>query len=335
MTEVKDFLTEEGIIGLRKFKKGTILFPKSGASTFLNHRVILGIDAYVSSHLAGITADNKKALTKYLYAILVNIKAQDLKAQSDYPSLNENDLTNIQIPLPPLEVQQEIVAEIEVLEKEEADAKKKIREEKKQIENICLQAYSEYGKEKLSLLAKTNPSKAEIAHLDADTLISFVDMPSVSNEGYIANKSEKAYSELRKGSYTYFRENDIIIAKITPCMENGKCALATNLTNGMALGSTEFHVFRANNDKINTKYLFTLLNRKSVRIEAERKMTGASGHRRVPISFYESLEIPVPSLIEQQKIVAEVEALEKEIATAQEIINKIPAQKAEVLKKYL
>ncbi|MDR2887644.1 MAG: restriction endonuclease subunit S [Bacteroidales bacterium] len=171
--------------------------------------------------------------------------------------------------------------------------------------------------------------------MDADTPISFVDMPSVSNDGFIAKKSDRVYSELKKGSYTYFRENDIIIAKITPCMENGKCALATNLTNGLALGSSEFHVFRTDNDKINTKYLFTLLNRKSVRIEAERNMTGASGHRRVPIAFYESLEIPIPSLAEQQKIVSDVEELEKKIAEPQATIDAIPAQKVAVLKKYL
>jgi type I restriction enzyme M protein len=164
---------------------------------------------------------------------------------------------------------------------------------------------------KMGQVITTNPSKTEIADLDKDTLISFIDMPSVSNDGYITNKVDRKYSEIKKGSYTYFREDDIIIAKITPCMENGKCALAANLTNGLALGSSEFHVFRAINGKINIKYLFTLLNRKSVRIEAEKNMTGASGHKRVPITFYENQQIPLPPQEIQQKIVAEIEVLKK------------------------
>jgi restriction endonuclease S subunit len=249
--------------------------------------------------------------------------------------LQKPDFRNIQIPLPPLNIQQKIVSEIEVLEKKENEAKEKIANDKETIENLCLDIYAKYQKEKLMQLVITNPPKTEISDIDINTRISFVDMSSVSNDGYIANKVDRPYLEIRQGSYTYFREGDIIIAKITPCMENGKCALATNLTNRIAFGSSEFHVFRANSKKINSKYLFTLLNRKLVRIEAERNMTGASGHRRVPITFYENLEIPLPPLSEQQKIVAEIEKTEAQIAEAQKTIDHMPVLKNEVLKKYL
>jgi restriction endonuclease S subunit len=103
----------------------------------------------------------------------------------------------------------------------------------------------------------------------------------------------------------------------------------------VALGSSEFHVFRANNDIINTKYLFTLLNRKNIRAEAEKNMTGASGHRRVPIAFYENLEIPLPPLSEQQTIVSEIEIIEMQMAELEQQLNKIPQEKEAVLKKYL
>jgi len=242
---------------------------------------------------------------------------------------------SIKIPLPPIEIQEKIVAEIEALEKKEEEAKGKIEKGKEQIEDLCSNLFSKYNKIELSQLAQTNPSKGEIADLDKNTLVSFIDMPSVSNDGYIVNKTDRKYSEIKNGSYTYFRENDIIVAKITPCMENGKCALANNLTNGIALGSSEFHVIRANNDIVNTKYLFTLLNRKSVRIEAEKGMTGASGHRRVPISFYESLQIPIPPFSEQQKIVAEIEKIEVQIQDLQKELEQLSTQKELVLKKYL
>ena len=297
-----------------------------------------GKAAYSTDTFVIRSNNEEKIKTKFIYYLLESV----ISAINDcyfkgvgLKHLQKPDFRDTQIPLPPKEIQQKIISEIEVLEKKEADAKGKIEKGKEKIENICFQAYSKYGKEKLTHLAKTNPSKTEITNLDVDTLISFIDMPSVSNDGYIANKIDKPYSEVKKGSYTYFREGDIIIAKITPCMENGKCALATNLTNGLALGSSEFHVIRANNDKINTKYLFTLLNRKSVRLEAEKNMTGASGHRRVPIAFYENLEIPLPPLSEQQQIVSEIEKIETQIAELEQQLNEIPQEIETILKKHL
>lgn len=98
---------------LRAFPAGTILFPKSGASTFLNHRVITGERAYVASHLAGIICDEQKALTKYVYYLLCQIDARDITPDQSYPSLRLTEIGAIEIPLPPLEAQRGIVAEIE------------------------------------------------------------------------------------------------------------------------------------------------------------------------------------------------------------------------------
>ena len=98
---------------LRAFPVGTILFPKSGASTFLNHRVVTGERAYVASHLAGIICDEKKALTQFVYHLLCQVDARDITPDQNYPSLRLTEIGAIEIPLPPLEVQREIVAEIE------------------------------------------------------------------------------------------------------------------------------------------------------------------------------------------------------------------------------
>jgi type I restriction enzyme M protein len=98
---------------LELFPSGTILFPKSGASTFLNHRAVMGSPAYVSSHLACIICDPRKLLSKFAYHCLCRVDARLLTPDQAYPSLRLNDIGTIQIPLPPLEVQQEIVAEIE------------------------------------------------------------------------------------------------------------------------------------------------------------------------------------------------------------------------------
>jgi len=192
---------------------------------------------------------------------------------------------------------------------------------KKKVKIGLLENLNKFEQVKLSTIVITNPSKNEISKVDENTIVSFVEMASVSNDGYIETKVDKPLKELKKGSFTYFGEDDIIIAKITPSMENGKCALAQNLTNNLGMGSSEFHVFRVTK-LILSKYLFNILNTDNIRLEAEQQMTGASGHRRVPITFYENLKIPLPPLDIQQKIVDEIEVLEaKEMRAREEILE--------------
>ena len=179
---------------------------------------------------------------------------------------------------------------------------------------------SKYPLVKLENAVMINPSKSEIKDLPSDMIVSFIEMASVSNDGFIENMVDRPLSELLKGSYTYFIEDDIIIAKITPCMENGKCGIAENLTNKIALGSSEFHVFRCSKKIIN-KYLFTFLNTETIRNLAKASMTGASGHRRVPDTFYKQLKIPLPPLNIQQQIVAECEKVDEEYSAAQYAIE--------------
>lgn len=110
IAESSDYLNDDGIKGLRKFPAGTILFPKSGASTFLNHRVMMAVDGYVSSHLATIVGDETKAFRRYLLYFLRTVSAQDLVQDHAYPSLNLPLIAGIPIALPPLPEQRRIVA---------------------------------------------------------------------------------------------------------------------------------------------------------------------------------------------------------------------------------
>jgi type I restriction enzyme M protein len=163
----------------------------------------------------------------------------------------------------------------------------------------------------LKKVVTINPSKSEIKDFPNNMDVSFIEMASVSDKGFVENKVNKKLGELRKGSYKYFKEDDILIAKITPCMENGKCGIAEGLTNNIGLGSSEFHVFRTGKN-ILPKYLFAILNRDEIRLVAETNMTGASGHKRVPEYFYANIKLPLPPIKIQQKIVDEIEILEKQ-----------------------
>lgn len=177
----------------------------------------------------------------------------------------------------------------------------------------------------LNQIAIFNPPKGEISDLDKNLTVSFIDMASINVSGKIDKRVDKKIGILKKGSYRYFKENDILIAKITPCMENGKCAIATELTNRIGLGSSEFHVIRVGESLI-PKYLFELLNREEIREIAESNMTGTSGHRRVPEEFYSSIKIPLPPKKNQEKIISEIEVLERNEKKALSEIEKLKGE---------
>ena len=112
LTETKTYINDLALKRLKLFKKGTILFPKSGAASLLNHRGILGIDGYVVSHMACIVSNAQKILPKYLFYILTKIDARDIMLNPSYPSIRKQDIENLQIPLPSIEEQQQIVNEL-------------------------------------------------------------------------------------------------------------------------------------------------------------------------------------------------------------------------------
>ena len=158
-------------------------------------------------------------------------------------------------------------------------------------------------------ICQLNPGKPAANSLPADAPVSFVPMPAVDAQtGMIADTIEKPFHEVR-GGYTAFAEGDVIFAKITPCMENGKSAIARNLTNGLGFGSSEFHVLRPNGVAL-AEYLFYFVRQEAFRRVAEENMTGSVGQARVPAEFLRQYPVPLPPLAEQTRIIAAiVEAL--------------------------
>ena len=137
--------------------------------------------------------------------------------------------------------------------------------------------------------------------------------------GTIAKPEQKPFGDVRKG-YTYFAEGDVLFAKITPCMENGKHAVARNLIDRIGFGSTEFHVIRPR-PEITAEWIHYFIRQSWVLENATAYFTGAVGQQRVPDSFLKSLEIPLLSLPEQQRIAAvlneQMAAVEKARAAAE------------------
>jgi type I restriction enzyme S subunit len=158
-----------------------------------------------------------------------------------------------------------------------------------------------------------------------EELVSFVPMASVSeNTGNIKEKIKRPLNEVTKG-YTSFRVNDVLFAKITPCMENGKVAVATDLEHGIGFGSTEFHVLRAR-DGILPSYLWYFMRNPDFRVAMKSKMVGAGGQRRVPAEAISSFLIPLPPLSEQHRIVEildQADALRRQRREADELFKRI------------
>ena len=151
-------------------------------------------------------------------------------------------------------------------------------------------------------VAELNPRRFTEQPSDSD-LVSFVPMKAVEEESGRLNAAEhRLWGEVKKG-YTAFQNGDVIFAKITPCMENGKFAFASGLHAGRAAGSTEFHVLRAK-PGLDARYLMHFLFTPEVRRAAKMNMKGAAGQLRVPTQFLEGLRIPVPSIEQQREAVA-------------------------------
>lgn len=177
-----------------------------------------------------------------------------------------------------------------------------------------------------------NPKKNEIAEVNKDTMVTFLPMQNVSVDGVINYSIEKKISEVWKG-FTYFKENDVLFAKITPCMENGKGAVAKKLKNGIGFGTTEFHVIRPNKE-INSVWLYHVLADKDFRKEAGENMTGSAGQKRVPITFLENYKLAIPPIELQNKFAQIVEQIDKQKFEFENSLKKLEELQASLMQEY-
>lgn len=193
-----------------------------------------------------------------------------------------------------------------------------------------------WHKEKLKSICDINPKKEDVSGYDDDMEVSFFPMASLDEQvGAITNPQIRPLKDVKKG-FTNFREGDVVFAKITPCMENGKSAVIGKLVNDIGYGTTEFYVFRCGG-KIDRYYLFHLLRSQKFRDDAKQEMTGAVGQQRVPKKYLENYEVNLPSTDEQKEIVRLLNSFiekEDEIEDASEqIMSNVENNKKSILSK--
>ncbi|MBX0329990.1 restriction endonuclease subunit S [Oscillochloris sp. ZM17-4] len=163
-----------------------------------------------------------------------------------------------------------------------------------------------WNAKRLRRVCQINPLRSETQSIPGDTLVSFVPMEAIGEDGSLQASELRALADVG-GGYTYFRDHDVLVAKITPCFENGKGALCRNLHNGIGLGTTELHVLRAG-PEIDAAFMFHLTRSSGFHEQGEAAMYGAGGQKRVPADFIENFAIALPPLAEQRAIAAFLDA---------------------------
>jgi type I restriction enzyme M protein len=166
-------------------------------------------------------------------------------------------------------------------------------------------------------VVQINPGKTDVRRLQANTEVSFVPMEDLpTDRPDFAPQRVRKIGEVITG-YTCFRDRDVLLAKITPCFENGKTAIASGLVNGIGFGSTEFFVLRAS-ERILPEFIYYILKRSSFRDEGAENMSGTVGQQRLRRDFLDDYKIPLPSIDEQKAIIAQINAHQAEIARLEE-----------------
>lgn len=236
----------------------------------------------------------------YLFYFLRYYEPELAKAGtgSTFAAISREGLETIKLPLPPLPEQQRIAA---ILQK--ADRLRRLRRYARQLsdgylQSVFLEMFGDpLGKSrifpvvKLGDIVRINPSLDYQVNSEMD--VSFIPMAAIDEaSASITSPEIHKLSEVVKG-YTSFQENDVLFAKITPCMENGKSAIARNLHNFVGFGSTEFHVLRPT-DQTNSEWLLFLVRDLAFRSAAKNAFTGTAGQQRVPTSFLENYKVKKP-----------------------------------------
>lgn len=288
----------------KKLKKGDVIIEKSGGSpTQPVGRVVHFLEEnqqYLCNNFTSVLRPKSNVNARYLFWCLFSghINGSTLKFQNKTTGIINLQLerycNEFEAPLPPLHIQEQIA---DTLDKADA-LRRKDQELLKKYDQLAQAIfYDMFGDPvrrnvndtlAISELCVLNPKKSEI-QLPGDALVSFVPMEDVDEKGNVHAYKTREYKDVSTG-FTYFKEGDVLFAKITPCMENGKGGIAYNLTNGVGFGSTEFHVIRPGSS-LSSEFLSTLFSLKSVRKEAEKMMTGSAGQKRVPKTFFDTIKL--------------------------------------------
>lgn len=288
-------LTEEGLrsTNLTLLPYGSVLFSTRAP---IGKVGLVGSPMYCNQGFKNfICNDNLNPVYLYYTLIYKHDYLVSLGTGTTFKELSKKAVDNLEIAIPPLELQEQFECIYH-----QSDKSKFVGFKSQFIEMFGnpLSDVQKYGLKKLGECCELNPRRPRLNLEDSD-MVSFVPMPSVSENGHLVDVADEEYGKVKKG-FTYFENNDVLFAKITPCMENGKGTIAQDLTNGIGMGSTEFHVLRPINNISNAYWLLALTRMPIFRERASKNMSGTGGQKRVGAAFLENFLVGLPPIGEQQ-----------------------------------
>lgn len=284
------------------FRKGNILFGRRRA--YLKKAAVAPFDGICSGDITVIEAKEDKIIPELLPFVIQNDDLFDFavgkSAGSLSPRVKWTHLQNYEFELPDKQKQHELAKVLWAIEDTRKSYQQLIKRTDELVKSQFIELFGELGSDDkgwglttLGQCCELNPKRPR--GINDETMVSFVPMPAVSEDGKIDCSDIRSYKEVRKG-FTYFAENDVLFAKITPCMENGKGAVARGLENGIGSGSTEFHVLRPIAGKSNPYWLYIITMFDTFRVGARKVMTGTGGQLRVPIGYLNDYPISLPPI---------------------------------------
>ena len=315
-----------------RFYKGDIIFGRRRA--YQRKTALATTDGICSAHAMVVRAKEDVVDPVFLPFLFHSKSFIDMAITISVgglsPTINWKDIAKQEFLLPP-KAEQKRLAELLWAADEVVEKEKREREIlQNQIQIYINENCNVMGQPKIPLsdLVDVNPTtKFE------ENEVSLITMPDVSEEGEIMHQEKAVHSDYKNKGLTPFQENDILFAKITPCMENGKGAIAKGLINGVGLGSTEFHVLRPKLAS-DLYFCYYLTMSKRLRKLAEKQMTGSAGQKRVQVEFFDFYKLNAPSKNERKRIGdklfeidCSISAFKQQISLSQqikqELINKM------------
>ena len=295
----------------KRFVKGQVLFGRRRA--YQRKAAIAEFDGICSGDITVIEAIEGKMVPELLPFIIQTPVFFDYanrgSAGSLSPRVKWEHLADYEFELPPLEEQKILADKLWAAYRLKEAYKKLLDATDEMVKSQFIEMFgnplSSKQKNELKRLGQCciiNPRRPNIALCDTDK-VSFIPMPAVSEDGYLVDMADEEYGKVKKG-FTYFENNDVLFAKITPCMENGKGAIAYGLTNGIGVGSTEFHVLRPINGISSPYWLLALTRMPIFRERAAKNMSGTGGQKRVSASYLDHFMVGLPAIEEQRRFEA-------------------------------
>ncbi len=348
----KQIAPEKATKGLQLFPPNSVLIVGIGAT--LGKVGLLKTKSAANQQINGVIPNNRIVPIYLAFSLLAqNAFMKQIANISTLSIMNQDKTKQIPLAVPPIDEQKQIVKYLDkettkidtLIDKQEQLIT--LLQEKRQaiISHAVTRGLNPNVKMKdsgiewlgevpahwvvtqIKYVAQINPSKSELKTIPLDTPVTFLPMESIGETGRLDIRNSKPLSEVVSAGYTYLAENDVIIAKITPCFENGKGAIATGLLNGIAFATTEVVPFRC--FRIHNQFLYFLLSSSPFRKIAEGSMYGAGGQKRVSDTFFANYKCCIPPADEEQKQIAafldsettKIDTLIKKCETAIELLK--------------